>query len=93
VTIVNCDEKTATQLRRKRNGIEQVDLLIRGLKDLLVGEHREYVALLAEVVGKSADSIIIGKRPCETSPVANCVYGDETEEDVCLFCGQSSEFL
>ncbi|MFE0472489.1 hypothetical protein ACFW2V_12835 [Streptomyces sp. NPDC058947] len=93
MTVINCNEKTATRLRRKRSGIEQISLLLRELNDLLAEERREYAALLAEVVGESADSIITGKRPCETSPVASCVYGDDMKEDVCLFCGQPSEFL
>jgi hypothetical protein len=92
VTVVDQDEKIAARLRQKRCGIEQVELLVQGLNDLLTEERKAYFDLLAEVVGKSANSICCGTRTCETSPTGTCVY-EYTAEDICLFCGLPNELL
>lgn len=91
MTVTGFDKKEVHALTSKQKGVIYLGDLVSGLTDLLVKEREEFCSRLAPLIGREADQLLPGKRPCEESPSSHCIYEIGFHNNDCLFCGRGFE--
>lgn len=76
------------QLNQKAARIRSLKTAIGELGQLLAEAGRAHLAELARVLGREPGGLMLGSWPCGESPVQECVYdmNSEEQEEECLFC-------